>query len=965
MALVIESNKNLSKDDASASRFSVRRRFLVVALVIVIVLLGFQYLYITWGRYSDDEAREAIVLSESLQSLLHPDHIAQLSGSTQDINKPEYKLTKSSLVELADTNNRVKFAYLLSEQDGQLVFLVDSEPINSLDYSPPGQVYTEADEYCWQAFRTGETVISEPSTDRWGTWISALVPIKDPASNQVLAVLGLDYDAEEWNLLLWQRMSSDFIIVASVLVLFFILLRVWNQRSILKKISARMKKSESLYRSVFSQAPIGIAIVSDTKFVLESEPDQSNINPALEKILGRERSELEQIEWPDITHPDDLDADVELFEQFKAGKNQGYIMEKRFLRPDGSYIWTNMTISPLLDMLEKMPMHLLLLEDISARKSADEELKKSERSKSVLLSNLPGMAYRCKNNSDWTMLYVSEGCYELTGYEPEDFLYNNEISLDLLAAPQYRQEIREGWERLSSKKESFRLKFEYEIITASGERKWVLELAEGVSDESGEIEAIEGLILDISDKKMAEDTLRFNSEHDRWTGLFNRTYLEGLLNHDINQTPFANSSTEMDSILTSSSATKRSTLNRALIKINLRAMQSLTATYGFHQTKELMRRVSAELRKYCTGERMLFSTYEHRFVFYIRSYTDTAELTRFCEDIVSALRKVLAEERIGGGIGVYEIDPKEGSDADILLRNPLLASERAFVASNKDFGICFYDEDLQATINREEEIKRLLARIATGEDDTGLLVHYQPIVQLDSNRIQGFEALARLRNDSLGLVSPLEFIPLAENTKLIIPIGEVITTQALQFQKRLGEAGYEDVRVSINVSAIQLLSEDFCTNLFRIIEDSGVDASNIGIEITESVFASDFNEINSIINKLRDYGLYIAIDDFGVGYSSLARERELNINCLKIDKYFIDNINLVEPDNTITSDIVSIAHKLGHCAVAEGVETESQRQYLIDCQCDSIQGYLISRPLDEEAAMELLAEYQNQQNPLG
>ena len=129
---------------------------------------------------------------------------------------------------------------------------------------------------------------------------------------------------------------------------------------------------------------------------------------------------------------------------------------------------------------------------------------------------------------------------------------------------------------------------------------------------------------------------------------------------------------------------------------------------------------------------------------------------------------------------------------------------------------------------------------------------------------------------------------------------------------------------------------------------------NIGIEITESVFVSDYDYINSIIVKLRDAGIHIAIDDFGTGYSSPAREKELSVDCLKIDKYFIDKLLETDLSKAITSDIISMSHKLGHCTIAEGVETESQLQYLKEHNCDRIQGYLFSKPLDEEDALEFL-----------
>ena len=209
--------------------------------------------------------------------------------------------------------------------------------------------------------------------------------------------------------------------------------------------------------------------------------------------------------------------------------------------------------------------------------------------------------------------------------------------------------------------------------------------------------------------------------------------------------------------------------------------------------------------------------------------------------------------------------------------------------------------------------------------------------------------------DAQGRISPLEFIPIAEETKLIVPLGYEIIRKALQFLQTLQSNGYSNLHISINISAIQLLRGDFLPALERIVRDTGVSPECINLEITESILAVNYQEINTILGDLQALGMQIAIDDFGTGYSSLARERELNVNCLKIDKSFIDKLMHLEPEQAITGDIISMAHKLGHCVVAEGVEHESQRQYLKAHGCDKIQGYLVSRPLDPDAALELLS----------
>ncbi len=178
--------------------------------------------------------------------------------------------------------------------------------------------------------------------------------------------------------------------------------------------------------------------------------------------------------------------------------------------------------------------------------------------------------------------------------------------------------------------------------------------------------------------------------------------------------------------------------------------------------------------------------------------------------------------------------------------------------------------------------------------------------------------------------------------------------QAFRFLKKLKEKGFDTINVFINVSAIQVLAENFTDDLLEMITGMQILPDNIGIEITESVFSVDYQGINRVLGTLRDSGLHVAIDDFGTGYSSLARERELNVDCLKIDKFFVDKLLTLSAEDAITADIISMAHRLGHSVVAEGVEHEGQKEYLLRNGCDKIQGFLVARPLDEEAALELI-----------
>ncbi len=701
---------------------------------------------------------------------------------------------------------------------------------------------------------------------------------------------------------------------------------------VLRKDKTKQLNEQSfLFNAIFWQAPMGITISHGIGPIDGPINEVFSVNPRFEEICGRTRDELKELGWASITHPDDLQADLVQFRRLQAGEISSYSMEKRYVKPDGSHVWVYMVVSSLQLQSNHSYSHVCLVQDISKRKKAEQLLAESERSKSVLLSHLPGLAYRTKNDRDWTVLYVSEGCKELTGYEPESLLYNREVSFNDLIVPCYQEPVRKEWERVLPLHQTFT--FEYEIIKADGQRTWVWETGQGFYNQAGEVLELEGIILDISDRKKVEQELTFLNEHDVVTGLYNRQYLENLLKSDAYEHP---------------------PLKRAVLAVNLSALHAASMTYGFQYTQEIIKKVASALLALCSEQCLLCKTHEYRFSFYVKNYREKQELIALSRRISALLESFLIVEGINWGIGIVEIGRGTTKDVEQLLRNVLVASEQAMQQLQAETNYVFFDEAMEERLYREEEITAELSRMAAGEGNGALFLNYQPIFELATNRIVGFEALARLQIPSLGLIPPLQFIPITEKTKLIIPLGDSIILQALRFLNTLYTQGFQDIFMSINISAIQLLKHDFVANLLRMIKAMQVDPNCICLEITESVFAINYQDINRVLGQLQNLGIQVAIDDFGTGYSSLARERELNINCLKIDKFFIDKLMTLTDEQAITGDIISLAHKLGHCVVAEGIEHERQLAYLRKFGCDRIQGYLISKPVDERAALSLL-----------
>ncbi|MBI9096508.1 MAG: EAL domain-containing protein [Sphaerochaeta sp.] len=695
----------------------------------------------------------------------------------------------------------------------------------------------------------------------------------------------------------------------------------------------RLAENEMTFDTLFQQAPIGIAISQGNEANSISYGAFLSINPRFEEILGRTKEELEAIGWAQIIHPEDAEADRKSFTELQAGKGTSYSIEKRLIKPDGSIVWVYDVVARL-STKQQIGGYICLIQDITQRKEAEQALAESERSKSVLLSNIQGMAYRCNYDREWTMQFVSNGCYALTGYLPENLLHNKDLSYNDLITQEYREPLWKEWEHVLLERRPFQ--YEYEITTAKGVRKWVIEIGQGIYTEQGEVKALEGIIIDISLRKEMENKLRYGNEHDSWTGLYNYRHLQEVLTEDMQgDLPVRGS----------------------LISVNLSAMHSLSATYGVQYSLDLIRRIAKKLKQLCSVQCELFLVFEYRFVFYCKEYKTRNELFGFCERVLSTLEALLKIERIDAGIGVIEGGEWKTTNVNHLLKNLLITSEKAIQHDAQVNNILFYDKELEKDIKRREILRSELSKLSEGKDGNSIFLQFQPILDLKENQICGFEALARYNSKELGLVSPLEFIPIIEESKHIIPIGIGIIHKACSFIKRLEDAGYGGVKVSINISAIQLLHKDFVETLLEEVNTMKVNPEDIIIELTESIFSSRFDAINSILSQLKDKGITCAIDDFGTGYSSLSRERDLAITYLKIDKSFIDRLLHLREEETITSNIIAMAHRMGHMVIAEGVEQEKQVHYLRNHGCDMLQGYLISRPVDEDTAITLLTTY--------
>jgi len=299
------------------------------------------------------------------------------------------------------------------------------------------------------------------------------------------------------------------------------------------------------------------------------------------------------------------------------------------------------------------------------------------------------------------------------------------------------------------------------------------------------------------------------------------------------------------------------------------------------------------------------------------------------------------------GVSLY---PYDSDDPDVLLRNANAARYNAKQRFSRN-SFTFYSENLNQTSYKQLWFEgQLHHALELGE----LSLQYQPKVNLATGKITSMEALVRWNNPKLGFVSPNEFIPIAEHTGLINEIGDWILQSACAQARRWEEAGFTDVSVAVNLSAVQFRQQDLHERIITMVAESGLQPRHLEVEITESVVMENHQSAVHSLNELDHAGIRIAIDDFGTGYSSLAYLKHLPVSTLKIDRSFLSDTVLDKQDELIITAIIAMAHSMNLTVVAEGVENSTQKAFLSQLHCDEIQGYLFSKPVDEEDALELL-----------
>jgi diguanylate cyclase (GGDEF)-like protein/PAS domain S-box-containing protein len=462
-----------------------------------------------------------------------------------------------------------------------------------------------------------------------------------------------------------------------------------------------------------------------------------------------------------------------------------------------------------------------------------------------------------------------------------------------------------------------------------------LELSE-VSDRAGTRTHWVGVLTDITDRKRAEQELRYLANYDTLTGLPNRTLLGERLAHALIRA-------------------RRHGSKVAVLFLDLDRFKHVNDSMGHAAGDRLLKAAAARIQATMRESDTVARLGGDEFTVIIEDLVDQAQAERVAQKLTDAFVQPLdidgrTEVVISPSIGI-SIYPDHGQIPTDLLKFADTAMYQA-----KDKGRNTYQTYTEAMDAQARLRASMVGHLHKAAERGEFSLVYQPKMSLIDNRITGVEALLRWRNADLGVVPPSTFIPLAEETGLIVPIGEWVLREACVQLQRWGRAGLTATTMAVNISMLQLLRGELYARLKDMLEDFRIPAHRIELELTESMVMANAEQSISTLTQIKSLGVNLAIDDFGTGYSSLAYLKRLPIDTLKIDKEFVGDITTDPDDEAITATVITMAHSLGLDVIAEGVETPGQLEYLREQRCDEVQGNLISPPLDPERMLKFLLD---------
>ncbi len=709
----------------------------------------------------------------------------------------------------------------------------------------------------------------------------------------------------------FQTFKGSLYVAITAALVFYLMRHALKQQSLIEE---KLRESENRFRNIFTSAIDGILIadVETMKLIMG--------NPAIERMLGYDHEEILNLGVNDI-HPADVLSDIVAdFNKQLAGEIE-FVSDVPVKRKDGSVFYADINAAPIT--IDGRACLMGLFRDITERKQSEDALRQAatvfeSSHDGAIITDLAGR-----------ILAVNHAYLEITGYSEAEFLGQNPSMLhsgrhstnfyqnmwaNIKEAGYWRGEI---WNRRKNGE------IYPEQITISA-----------VKNASGEITHYVGMSSDLSQIKQSETQLEHLAHYDPLTDMPNRLLVQSHLTHTLAQA-------------------QRLGRQVGVLYLDLDRFKSINESLGYPVGDELLVNLTKRLTSRLRSGDMLARLGGDEFLLVMEHMEGPEDVAGVARSLLELLTQpfVLSGEQevfIGASIGI-SVFPDDGSSANLLIQHADAAMHQAKKQGRNTYS--FYTDSLTRAAGEHFELETRLRHAITANQ---LRVYYQPQVDIATGRIIGAEALVRWLDPERGLIPPVHFIPLAEETGLINAIGEWVLRETCLQGVRWIEDGFPFLTLAVNLSPHQFMRGNIAELVSKALGETGFPACRLELELTESALMDQEEAAVKMLHLLRAQDIRLAIDDFGTGYSSLAYLKRFPLDILKIDKSFVDDIPFHKDDMEIAATIIAMGHTLGFKVLAEGVETAEQLAFLQSKGCDMYQGYLTSPALPAEEFEKLL-----------
>lgn len=673
----------------------------------------------------------------------------------------------------------------------------------------------------------------------------------------------------------------------------------------------KLEETESKLKLIFETSPVGIILVDRNGTIALA-------NQRMSEMFGCTLDELVGSQYTDYLHPAEKPLGDEKMRQLISSDVNIVTTKRHYLRRDGTDFWGHLSGRRLEEENGTLKALVGIVADITEQNRAQDALQDSELAllEAQEIARVGSYVYDISDNS-WTSSAVMDNIFGID----KNFHRTVESWINLVH-PDYRAEMLAYLSEIIEQRRPFNR--EYQIVGENYDAvRWVHGKGRIEYDVNDAPIRMVGTIQDITDRKKYEEQLLYQANYDMLTGLPNRNLLNDRLSQII-------------------AAREPNHSFYALMLMDLDNFKYVNDTLG-HPAGDLLlievsRRIQAVVRKSDTVARLGGD----EFVVCPGNTGSSEDAARVAEQILATFKDpFLTEGReifLTASIGIV-VYPNDGDSINQLLQHADVAMYHAKHLGKNNFQ--FFSEEINRKIHERLAMENRLHR-ALGKNE--FLLHYQPLVDLRTNQVVGMETLLRWQPAGEEMYYPSIFIPLLEETGLIIPIGEWVLKSACRQLKAWCQAGH-DIRLSVNISARQFHSGNIVEQISTIVQASGCKPSQICLELTESVIMGDSEKNIEKLMQIREMGFFLSIDDFGTGYSSLNYLKQLPISEIKIDRTFVNGVPSNASDCAIVNTIIQMAKYLDINVIAEGVETEEQRLFLSRNACYTGQGYYFSKPL--------------------